>query len=1624
MPHQPQNPRCGIQRLSYWWVVAALAITATTGSQAPAKPGVPEQRGDDARDLAVLKEFAQQVGDHLGADDFDLQQINVVEESLDRIIATVILAGQAYDMDLRRQSLRGADFKLLVRGVDGELIEVDPPQAQTYRGRLLEAPDSIVAASYKDGALRAMIRFSTGERWFVEPLSNMVPDAPPAAHVAFSGHSRQRDHSLCSGDGQSYEQPQVPESSADQRQDEYAGTIQDRLITGIRTIQTGHENTGSALTELAIEVDFLLYRRINLCTDDTDCPLPNSTCEPCNGCSNSNDRLCTEGDQYVSTVVENLLNMADALWRDQVGIGFRLTALVMQPQGPNVYDADRCSATAGGQCKGNQNCNAGFECVSGTCWNFDLLCEFRRRWNADYSDPASGSYIQRDLAHLLSGTTSLSACAGNSYGGGNQNAGQGVVCSGSGGPDGCDDSGSFNLRSYAFTADTGDIEGAAVVNWLETMSHELAHNFTSQHCSNVKGQGYECDLMCPDHTVDGPCDSIINYRNSLECLPHVIYVDTHGTSATPNGRSWEDAYWASLNEALDDAAASPGVVTEIWVADGLYRPAFLGGDRDDSFDLVSGVAVYGGFDGTEVYRDERDPEANLTILTGDLNNNDGVVCGDDDDCADCCGVCVDGACSEPDNDENSYHVVNASGTDATAILDGFMITAGNADTNGSHRDRGGGMYADGGSPTIHNCIFVENWASIGAGMTNYFSSSPYLTDCTFVGNNASAGAGMFNDVDSSPTLIHCEFVANTASDVAAAIMNVGSSSPTLINCRLAGNELTSPGSNAGAMFNWSGSNASLVNCLFAGNLARGPGGAIYNLGSDPSLINCTLSGNVAVGDDGGGIYNFDNSSPDITNTILWNNRDGGATDESAQMTTDSGAPSIDYSCVQGWTGSLGGTGNIGDNPEFVGGASGQWTHPGSTSPWKLTTRLRDTDMNWDVNALVGKFINPVTSQDLQTLILSNTATDIIVRGDFDALVAIGNTYKIHDYRLRSSSAALDAGDNNTLPPDTFDLDEDADTVETIPFDLRGSDRIIDGTVDMGAYEGGAGFEMTVNPGFDDGLQGWVVTTQSEPGGPEPVVVVEDVPPMTEALHISRIPFPSPSSALVAQGLGMDVTAIEQVTLSFDVWVVFQNFDEYSVDNVYPANVWVEYEDEFGGMNTFRRSFYLSVAPGHAPDPFPIAEEVPAGIWQHRDYNLSNLDPPMAHVVEVRVGAEGWSYDVAFDNVELVTETPGPDCNSNGIIDGVEIAEGMATDCNGNFVPDGCDLATGFSADCDGNGVPDECDADGDLDGVPNACDNCANVINPDQADTDAPFFLDDFESATFDNWSFTDSTGGQQTGDNAPGEWSSSIVENVLFSPFSARLYAHSDVSQSPWAVIAAIDTTVASASVLACLIQFEQIQGSGANGLSFFQITVLNTLDEDKYYSYTFSSTGDVGSDSQIQVDPGVGLGFAANFADDYADKYNGEELTGPVRIRLRSYADYAEGFGGGPRTTEVLIDDVQVSGGLPDGVGDECDNCPADYNPEQSDCDGDGVGDLCAISSGISQDENGNGIPDECEGCGSCPTDSDGSGNTGAFDLAILLGAWGPVTPDSACLDADENGFIGAFDLAVLLGSWGLCQ
>ncbi|MCH8853492.1 MAG: hypothetical protein IID41_12705 [Planctomycetes bacterium] len=65
------------------------------------------------------------------------------------------------------------------------------------------------------------------------------------------------------------------------------------------------------------------------------------------------------------------------------------------------------------------------------------------------------------------------------------------------------------------------------------------------------------------------------------------------------------------------------------------------------------------------------------------------------------------------------------------------------------------------------------------------------------------------------------------------------------------------------------------------------------------------------------------------------------------------------------------------------------------------------------------------------------------------------------------------------------------------------------------------------------------------------------------------------------------------------------------------------------------------------------------------------------------------------------------------------------------------------------------------------------------------------------------------------------------------------------------------------------------------------------------------------------------------------------------------------------------------------------------------------------------------EFQGGVSCPADLDGNGTAGAFDLAQLLGSWGPYEPcpPFGLADFNEDCAVNAADLAQLLGAWGPC-
>ncbi len=353
-----------------------------------------------------------------------------------------------------------------------------------------------------------------------------------------------------------------------------------------------------------------------------------------------------------------------------------------------------------------------------------------------------------------------------------------------------------------------------------------------------------------------------------------IYVDddANGANDANDGSSWADAYWC-LQDALADAQSGD----EIRVAQGTYRPneglkavpEFNW--RTATFQLINGVAIKGGYAGFgETDPDARDIEAYRTILSGDLNGNDGP--------------------NFANNDENSYHVVTGSGTDETAVLDGLTITAGYANGFGNPNDSGGGMYNTSGSPTVINCTFSKNSAVYAGGMANRDYCSPTLINCRFVGNSVhSGGAGIYSWKSSGTTLIDCTFSGNFG--------------------------------RYGAAMRTYDSDSTLTNCVFSGNFAREYGGAIYLESSNSELsslklTNCTFSGNSAGLFTGGGIFNHEgDSSLTLTNCIFWNNSDSGGVDESAQI--HGGTPVVNYCCIQGWTGTWAGLGNMGANPMFA-----------------------------------------------------------------------------------------------------------------------------------------------------------------------------------------------------------------------------------------------------------------------------------------------------------------------------------------------------------------------------------------------------------------------------------------------------------------------------------------------------------------------------------------------------------------------------------------------------------------------------------------------------------------------------------------------------------------------------------
>lgn len=483
-----------------------------------------------------------------------------------------------------------------------------------------------------------------------------------------------------------------------------------------------------------------------------------------------------------------------------------------------------------------------------------------------------------------------------------------------------------------------------------------------------------------------------------------IYVDDSAVNGANDGSSWNDAF-TDLQDALAIAKAGD----EIRVGQGTYRPAPPNGDRTISFILVDGTTLQGGYAGVGATDpDAFDPDQFITTLNGDLNDDDAPY-------PDLAG-----------RSDNSFHVLIGGTLKAATTLRGVMVTAGHADDLNTDLDGSGLRLENGNYFTVDQCVFDFNAFYAGAVCVN--SGAPRFTrcrfvrnrslsygnyaggalvaggparieDCWFERNSGGAGGGAIRTHPIGSIVQRCFFLNNFAegggaignADLVIDCFFIRNSGPTdgggaaesvntVVNCVF----LDNYGEQGGALEHV----ARVINSVFIGNRTHWRASAIH-CESELHVVNCTFVANQVDTGSAGAVLVTGKGHAIVQNSIFHGNVSSDIINESSQIHLQQNATAaISHSCIQGWTGSLGGMGNHGSDPRFV-----------------------DADGPDDIYG---------------------TADD--------------------DVRLRPNSLCIDSADRALLPPDTYDIDEDGDTTEPLPIDLDGLSRVVGSSLDAGAYE--------------------------------------------------------------------------------------------------------------------------------------------------------------------------------------------------------------------------------------------------------------------------------------------------------------------------------------------------------------------------------------------------------------------------------------------------------------------------------------------------------------------------------------------------------------------------------------------
>jgi len=392
-----------------------------------------------------------------------------------------------------------------------------------------------------------------------------------------------------------------------------------------------------------------------------------------------------------------------------------------------------------------------------------------------------------------------------------------------------------------------------------------------------------------------------------------------------------------------------------------------------------------------------------------------------------------GATIERDGTAPNFRIVRVAGG-ADLRLNNLTLRNGSTQTTGGFQEQSGGAILNRGTVAIGSSTLSGNTANLsGGGIYNYGNATNAATvaiaNSTLSGNTANAnGGGIYNYGSATNaatvTIANSTLSSNTAADQGGGILNRGgtanAATVAIANSTLSGNQAN----NGGSIHNYGvGANAATVTVTgstISGNTATTNGGGIYNLGNGganaaiATVTGSTISGNTAT-TNGGGIFNFGAFATNAAAVAV-----NGSTISGNTATTNGGGI---YNYALG-AGANTVTANVGNSIIAENVAA---TNPNAGQNNATDAPFTDLGHN-----LIGI---DTTGQFATSTLVGTAASPLDPR-----LAPLGNYGgPTQTYALLPNSPALNAGGNALVPGG-------------VATDQRGATRILNGTVDIGAFE--------------------------------------------------------------------------------------------------------------------------------------------------------------------------------------------------------------------------------------------------------------------------------------------------------------------------------------------------------------------------------------------------------------------------------------------------------------------------------------------------------------------------------------------------------------------------------------------